>query len=100
MKLWDEMQKNLIEWVLGELKHNRTHTAKFLGISLRTLRSKINRFGIESIPETSFHDGKTHPFNGSKQRCRDCQREYYVRWRDKKNAKKGHSDFNIDPDFI
>ena len=41
-----EIEKNLIEKTLGELNGNKTKTAKTLGISLRNLYRKIEKYGI------------------------------------------------------
>lgn len=47
------------QFILQTLKHhngNRTHTAKTLGISLRTLRNRINEFtnrGFVVVPPTA-----------------------------------------------
>ena len=40
----DEMEKKLIEKTLDEKGGNRTHAAKSLGISIRTLRNKLNEY--------------------------------------------------------
>ncbi len=40
----DEMEKKLIEKTLNEKGGNRTHAAKSLGISIRTLRNKLNEY--------------------------------------------------------
>ena len=45
-----EMEKGLIQQALGETDGNRTHAAKILGISVRTLRNKLAEYkeiGIE-----------------------------------------------------
>ena len=39
-----EMERRLIELTLTETDGNKTHAAKLLGISLRTLRNKINEY--------------------------------------------------------
>ena len=39
-----EMEKALIVKTLEELGGNRTHAAKALGISIRTLRNKLNEY--------------------------------------------------------
>ena len=39
-----EMEKELILNTLNELGGNRTHAAKALGISIRTLRNKLNEY--------------------------------------------------------
>ena len=44
MTLW-EMEKGLITKTLGEVDGNRTHAARILGISVRTLRNKLKEYG-------------------------------------------------------
>ncbi len=39
-----EMEQSMIEAALGETNGNRTHAAKMLGISVRTLRNKLNEY--------------------------------------------------------
>ncbi|MFB0520538.1 MAG: helix-turn-helix domain-containing protein [Desulfatiglandales bacterium] len=39
-----EMERHHIEWVLEATGGNRTHTAKILGIGLRTLQRKLRLF--------------------------------------------------------
>jgi len=46
-----EMERWLIVKTLARLEGNRTRTARQLGISLRTLRNKINEYSIDE-PET------------------------------------------------
>jgi DNA-binding NtrC family response regulator len=43
-KTIDEMEKKLIEKTLNDKGGNRTHAAKSLGISIRTLRNKLNEY--------------------------------------------------------
>jgi DNA-binding NtrC family response regulator len=45
-----EMEKELIRKTLDETGGNRTRAAKVLGISLRTLRNKLNEFGLQDRP--------------------------------------------------
>jgi two-component system response regulator FlrC len=40
-----EMERKLIELTLEETDNNKTHAAKMLGISLRTLRNKLKEYG-------------------------------------------------------
>ena len=42
-----EMEKELILRTLDELGGNRTHAAKALGISIRTLRNKLNEYKVQ-----------------------------------------------------
>jgi DNA-binding NtrC family response regulator len=50
-----EMEKKLICKTLEDTGGNRTHAAKCLGISLRTLRNKLNEFDLQDRPATSAH---------------------------------------------
>ena len=43
-----EMEKSLIYRTLDEVNENRTHAAKLLGISIRTLRNKLREYETES----------------------------------------------------
>ena len=47
-----EMEKELIYQTLEEMNGNRTHAAKMLGISIRTLRNKLREYkeghGVEA----------------------------------------------------
>ncbi len=45
-----EVEKNLIFQALDQTSGNRTHAAKLLGISVRTLRNKLNEYK-EAVPE-------------------------------------------------
>ncbi len=42
-----EAEKRFIFKTLNETKGNRTHAAKTLGISIRTLRNKLNEYRAE-----------------------------------------------------
>jgi len=42
-----EAEKRFIFKTLHEAKGNRTHAAKILGISIRTLRNKLNEYRAE-----------------------------------------------------
>jgi DNA-binding NtrC family response regulator len=50
-----EMEKQLICKTLEDTGGNRTHAAKCLGISLRTLRNKLNEFGLQDRSANSAH---------------------------------------------
>ena len=43
----DDMEKILIENTLKRHDYHKTRTAKILGVTLKTLRSKILQYGIE-----------------------------------------------------
>jgi two-component system response regulator HydG len=45
-----EMERQLITRTLEDTGGNRTQAAKLLGISLRTLRNKLNEFGLQDKP--------------------------------------------------
>ena len=42
-----EMERQLISRTLEDTGGNRTRAARCLGISLRTLRNKLNEFGLQ-----------------------------------------------------
>jgi DNA-binding NtrC family response regulator len=46
-----EMEKSLIIETLNHVEGNRTHAARMLGISIRTLRNKINEYHLRAEPE-------------------------------------------------
>ncbi len=46
-----ELEKQAIFHALDHTKGNRTHAAKLLGISIRTLRNKLNEYGVASRDE-------------------------------------------------
>jgi DNA-binding NtrC family response regulator len=50
-----EMEKQLICRTLEDTGGNRTRAAKCLGISLRTLRNKLNEFGLQNRQAKSAH---------------------------------------------
>ena len=47
-----EIEKQAIFHALEHTKGNRTHAAKLLGISIRTLRNKLNEYGVASREES------------------------------------------------
>jgi DNA-binding NtrC family response regulator len=42
-----EVEKRHILAALEKTRQNRTHAAKVLGISIRTLRNKLNEYGVK-----------------------------------------------------
>jgi DNA-binding NtrC family response regulator len=50
-----EMERQLICRTLEDTGGNRTRAARCLGISLRTLRNKLNEFGLQDRPAKSAH---------------------------------------------
>jgi two-component system response regulator FlrC len=50
-----EMERQLIRRTLEDTGGNRTRAAKSLGISLRTLRNKLNEFGLQDRQAKSAH---------------------------------------------
>ena len=48
-----EMEQSLIFQALDETAGNRTHAAKLLGISVRTLRNKLHEYRAEPLPRPS-----------------------------------------------
>jgi two-component system response regulator FlrC len=50
-----EMERQLICRTLEDTRGNRTKAAKCLGISLRTLRNKLNEFGLQDRQAKSAH---------------------------------------------
>jgi len=50
--LW-EMERNLIFQTLVRVKENRTHAAKELGISIRTLRNKLREYRGSSCQDSA-----------------------------------------------
>ena len=47
-----ELEKQAILHAINHTKGNRTHAAKLLGISIRTLRNKLNEYGVASRDDT------------------------------------------------
>ncbi len=48
-----EMEQSMIEAALGHTDGNRTHAAKLLGISVRTLRNKLNEYKAQAASSGS-----------------------------------------------
>ena len=44
-----EMEENLISMTLKEVNGNRTYAAEMLGISIRTLRNKLNEYKTKAV---------------------------------------------------
>lgn len=53
-----EIEKKLIGQTLSHLNHNRTHAAKMLGISIRTLRNKLREYQENEDGATKSMHGK------------------------------------------
>ena len=51
-----EMERNLIGQALNETDGNRTHAAKILGISVRTLRNKLAEYRGDGVPASVVAD--------------------------------------------
>lgn len=50
----DEMERVVILETLKLKNFNRTHTAKTLGIGIRTLQRKLKKYGVQSSTWLSF----------------------------------------------
>lgn len=46
---FQEMERRMIEETLAQTKHNRTHAAQILGISVRTLRNKLQEYKLADL---------------------------------------------------
>lgn len=57
----DEAERIFILTRLDIMKGNRTHTAKSLGIAIRTLRHKLDRYRYEGHAVMEHADGKYLP---------------------------------------
>ncbi|MDH5669463.1 MAG: sigma 54-interacting transcriptional regulator, partial [Nitrospira sp.] len=55
--LW-EMERELIFKTLARVNDNRTHAAKELGISIRTLRNKLREYREGRVPHTDLDVGE------------------------------------------
>jgi DNA-binding NtrC family response regulator len=54
-----ELEKHHIFAALEKTGQNRTHAAKLLGISIRTLRNKLNEYGVHTREETVEGSGES-----------------------------------------
>jgi hypothetical protein len=64
---WQDAQEKLLEVALTRFRGNKTHAARALGISLRTLRNKIREFRLER-----FSGLRPVIFDCSCQNCTDA----------------------------
>jgi DNA-binding NtrC family response regulator len=53
-----ELEKHHIFAALEKTSQNRTHAAKLLGISIRTLRNKLNEYGVQTKEEAVAGEGE------------------------------------------
>ena len=53
-----EMERRMIMHALDDLKGNRTHAAKVLGISVRTLRNKLHEYRNDLEAESASLGGR------------------------------------------
>ena len=51
-----EIERELVLQTLASCHGNRTHAARVLGVSVRTLRNKIRQYSAEGIDVPSHHD--------------------------------------------
>jgi two-component system response regulator FlrC len=56
-----EVERHLILETLKHCLGNRTHAATILGISLRTLRNKLNEYSGRGMPIPPALSGLSHP---------------------------------------
>ena len=54
----EELEKRHIFTALEHTKGNRTHAAKLLGISVRTLRNKLNEYGVNTRDDVVAEEGE------------------------------------------
>ena len=55
-----DVERHLILDTLDYFRGNRTHAARILGISIRTLRNKLNEYADGGIPITPAGAGDYH----------------------------------------
>jgi len=51
-----EIERELVLQTLARWHGNRTHAARMLGVSVRTLRNKIRQYSAEGIDVPAHHD--------------------------------------------
>ena len=51
-----EIERELVLQTLARCHGNRTHAARMLGVSVRTLRNKIRQYSAEGIDVPAHHD--------------------------------------------
>lgn len=56
-----DLEKKLIGQTLSHLNHNRTHAAKMLGISIRTLRNKLREYQEKNNDSNASMQGNDSP---------------------------------------
>ena len=56
-----EVERDLILGTLRHCRGNRTHAANILGISLRTLRNKLNEYSSEGVSVPPPGGGEARP---------------------------------------
>lgn len=54
---WEQSQKVLILDALELHSDNKAHAALYLGISLRTLRNKLHKFGLKHMIQRKRYHG-------------------------------------------
>ena len=55
-----DVERHLILDTLAHCFGNRTHAAKILGISIRTLRNKLKQYNEEGVPVPGAHSESDH----------------------------------------
>jgi two-component system, response regulator FlrC len=53
-----DVERELILTTLSHCLGNRTHAAKILGISIRTLRNKLNEYSDAGVPVPAHGEGR------------------------------------------
>lgn len=50
-----EIERELVVQTLARCEGNRTHAARILGVSVRTLRNKIRQYSAEGVEVAAHH---------------------------------------------